>query len=259
MWRGMYLYSVVDAREAAKSSNYSCFGTVIYVPSQPVIDFGQSQWPSPYDKSKVCPRILLITTWTDGKFGFVGGGRNKKKDTCPLDTMNREFAEEMGTPMMFTDENFCFASSVNGKMTFVYAIITHDESVLSNLLSSFYATPREAYLNEVMSAMAYPLWIEGPDDVSKACWDNNVWGLPRHLVAQGGMFSPTLGNSNLPREHFLLLLHSTGIVSTALMNRLFDLSLSVTFVDSRPLESFESFLTKTQTKGDDEAVASKQI
>ena len=64
------------SRSGAPKLRYTSYGTVIYVPPPNAeaeeivkIDFGQEEADG---KKHVCPRVLLISTWADGKFGFAG-------------------------------------------------------------------------------------------------------------------------------------------------------------------------------------------
>lgn len=62
---------------------------------------------------------------------------------------------------------------------------------------------------------------------------------------QGGFLTPTLGNTNVPRAHFLLLLLELDIVSHTLMERVFDLCAHFEGQsDNRPIGggSYEEFL-----------------
>ena len=94
-----YIKSLDEALKAvtdcgAQKSKFLSYGTVIYVPvttsdgtsgevQQPKkmklesnasfkIDFGSS---IASEKKKLCPRIILLSTWADAKFGFAGAGR----------------------------------------------------------------------------------------------------------------------------------------------------------------------------------------
>lgn len=90
-----YVRKLEEAFEIIENSRasqirYSSYGTVIYVPATTsnevvpnehekkdssnllesnAIDFGTGVAS---DKKNLCPRVLLITTWSDAKFGFVG-------------------------------------------------------------------------------------------------------------------------------------------------------------------------------------------
>jgi hypothetical protein len=73
----------------AKNPKFKCYGTVIYEPDAAlkVVDFGKEVWPSPYEKKKVCPRMLLVANWTDARFSLVGG--EAEKNETPLAALNR--------------------------------------------------------------------------------------------------------------------------------------------------------------------------
>lgn len=126
-----------------------------------------------------------MSTWTDGKFGMPGGGVKKGENV--ITALNREFSEEIGSDVTFTEEDFCFAQ-VHQTATYVFCRVTADLDFFENILRSFHNMERKAYVDEIMGVLAYPVWIEGPANVQDVCWQNNVWGLPRHLCAQGGMY-----------------------------------------------------------------------
>ena len=58
---------------------HKAYGTVVYQPTKDisVVDFGKERWPPPFQKQKVCSRILLIANWTDARFAMVGGEANQ--------------------------------------------------------------------------------------------------------------------------------------------------------------------------------------
>jgi 8-oxo-dGTP pyrophosphatase MutT (NUDIX family) len=161
------------------------YGTLVYLPEDSLVDFGQSAWPSPFNKQIVCPRAVLVSTWTDGKFGMPGGGL--KKGESELDGLNREFNEEIGFDVHFTDSDFCF-SFMDKKLVFVFCKVTRDRDLFERVLKSFTDGSRESYVNEIIGVVGYPIWVEGPEQVEDVSWSNNVWGFPRHLCAQGGMY-----------------------------------------------------------------------
>lgn len=245
MNKGKYSYAYTDFRDASIGTTFFSYGTVIFKPKDAVTDFGASSWPQVHDKQLVCYRIILVSTWTDGKPGFVGGKSKAKLNESPIDTINREFREETGSEILFNDEDFCFAYQTenNSTPTFLFAKFTDDLDYFNSILTGFYVNNRSAYVNEVLSLMGYPIWIEGPPHVSEVSWSNNVWGLPRHLTCQGGMFTPTLGGSSIPREHFLAILHLTGILDEELVRRVFHLASATSFLEARPLPAVEDFLS----------------
>jgi ADP-dependent phosphofructokinase/glucokinase len=73
---------ILENSRASKIRLFS-YGTVIYIPPSAThkddpsvsstetnsIDFGTS---CASDKKSRCPRVLLVSTWSDAKFGFVG-------------------------------------------------------------------------------------------------------------------------------------------------------------------------------------------
>lgn len=224
-----------------------CYGTVIFVPPVPVIDFGESKYPSVYQKNRVCPRVLVISTWTDAKYGLPGGGVNREEGI--IDAMNREFLEEIGKEANFITEDFLYSYEAGNRITYHFVKKTDDLELFQSFLSSFHTQEREAYVNEVIGIAGYPVWIEGPLNSAEYSWNNNVWGFPRHLCFQGGTFTPTLNSSNLPRESIIILLLLSGVISIDLMRRVFDLSSLLckhatpeTYLS--PLETFDEFLAR---------------
>lgn len=212
----------------------------------------------------MCPRVVLVSTWTDGKFGMPGGGL--RKDEMDVNGLNREFQEEVGSDIEFNDDDFCF-SCTSKIVAFVYCKITRNVAFFENVLKSFPDQSRDAYVNEIIGAVGYPIWIEGPEKVEDISWSNNVWGFPRHLCAQGGMyvcelhlslnfsspllystlhvlrFTPTLGNTHTPRDHLIIILLLKEIVPFELMRRVFVLAAS--FDSPCPLGDFDAFLIRT--------------
>ena len=80
------MHSFTNSKDAArnliakdKKLKETVYGTIVYVPPQPIVDFGKETWPAIHEKQKVCPRILLVANWTDGRFFLVGGGVDKNE------------------------------------------------------------------------------------------------------------------------------------------------------------------------------------
>jgi 8-oxo-dGTP pyrophosphatase MutT (NUDIX family) len=235
-------YEKATEFQSSKQLKGSAYCTVVYLPppSQLEIDFKVEPWPPVHDKQQVCPRILLVSTWTDAKFGFPGGGI--KRSESPVDAIRREFAEELGSEIDFSESDFVFAD-IGDRVSYMFARVTSDEAYFNSLLVNFHTTVRKAYVNEIIAVAGYPIWLEGPSTVDEVCWETNVWGIARHLTAKGGFLTPTLGNTNIPRKHFLLLLLELRIVSRDLMARIFELCNHFNGEsDNRPMESFASFL-----------------
>lgn len=249
-----YIYSLLAASEIQQTDNlkHSSYGTVVFLPQPFTVDFGVAPWPPVHLKKDVSPRVLLISTWTDNKFGFVGGNQKKGENSC--ETINREFAEETGSAVIFDESDFCF-SFKSERMTYVFAKVTSDEDYFNSLLINFHSVPRPAYVNEVISIAGYPIWQEGPKTLEEVSWKKNIWGLARHLCSQGGCFTPTLGNTNIPREHFILLLLKLAIVPMEEMKHIFDLASHFTTEadpNARPLPPFEDFLRTVGLSAGDE-------
>ena len=76
---------VADSR--ASKVRYLSYGTVIFVPEakddtrfgDSNIDYGTAEATN---KKNSCPRVLLMTTWADAKFGFVGSLRIESVQLC---------------------------------------------------------------------------------------------------------------------------------------------------------------------------------
>lgn len=68
-----YLSQFSQAEEVSKSiRKKSVYGLILYIPSNFIIDFGIAQWPPKHLKKEVCPLALLVSSWSDARFGFVG-------------------------------------------------------------------------------------------------------------------------------------------------------------------------------------------
>lgn len=68
----MALFSTFAAASAAvEGRKIVSYGTLILMPTDyatMVVDFGSAAWPPQHDKAKVCPRVLLVSTWTDNRW-----------------------------------------------------------------------------------------------------------------------------------------------------------------------------------------------
>ena len=225
-------YATIDSIDVF-CRKHNSYGTIIFLPPEAVIDFGEETWPQPDNiKKSKCPRVLMVSTWMDNKFGLVGGA--KEADESPVQTMNREFYEEMGTCVEFKNDDHIF-SSVNGnRATHVYAKVTRDLEFFNSLMCNFYRDDRNAYLDEVLSVVALPIWIEGPSVESIA--DDNVWGLPRFLMSNGAVGCFSSGRfkdvQDTTREEFLLLLLATGVITPDAMSRIARLTQAKVFTHS---------------------------
>jgi len=240
-----YVTSEREAEELSQSKNQSkkanVYGTVIFVPGEPVIDMGCAEWPSKYDKQKVCPRVLLVSTWTDGRWGFVGGGV-KTADPSPLHALNREFSEETGydAKQVFEASDYAFSHvKGDGTTTHVFCHVTRDLLFFQSILAAFHTNfQRPAYSNEIIGICGLPLWLEGPQggetvDMGK----NGCWGLPRMLAGVGGAITqgpfPRM-QSNLAREQLLLVLLKCSLLTEDLLDRVVELSRSFTLGPALP-------------------------
>ena len=169
----------------------SCYATIIYNPAHKVIDFGIPTWPPTLLKKEVSARVLLVSTWTDGRWGLIGGGC--RKDESPVQAICREFEEETGYRYAFSESNFQFGHITEKRATFTFCAISHDLSFFNSILAGFYSIDRRAYPDEVLAICGYPIWVEGPSSISEVSWDCNIFGFARHLVSNGGFMTPTLG------------------------------------------------------------------
>jgi 8-oxo-dGTP pyrophosphatase MutT (NUDIX family) len=186
-------WSYADALHRQREANIkiTCYSTIIYTPPNPMVNFGIPTWPPTLLKKDVSPRVLLVSTWTDNRWGFIGGGA--KKNESPLQAVNREFSEETGTAFNFEESDFVFCDIGEKNAVFMFCNVTTDLSFFNSLLAGFYTTERRAYPDEVLAICGYPVWVEGPASVSEVCWEKQVHGLPRHLVSCGGFMTPTMG------------------------------------------------------------------
>ncbi|KAJ1386226.1 hypothetical protein B484DRAFT_425961 [Ochromonadaceae sp. CCMP2298] len=89
---------------AARPPKQCSYASLVYMPPTPLVDFGKEVWPSPHKKKDVCPRLLLISNWTDNRFSLIGGNHEAGEDS--LAALSREFLEEMGTEVAFTQEDY---------------------------------------------------------------------------------------------------------------------------------------------------------
>ena len=79
----------------------------------------------------------------DDRLCYIKGG-GKEGDESPVETMNREFAEEIGTSLVFTEEkDFCFCyMEVNPggiNMTSIFCQKTSDLRQFTAILSNFHS------------------------------------------------------------------------------------------------------------------------
>ena len=192
-----YIKSLDEALKAVTDSGslkhkFLSYGTVIYIPvtdldcnsgdgqqhkktrlesdTSYTIDFGGS---IASEKKKLCPRILMLSTWADAKFGFAGAGLARQCPSCfrwkaycrtlmiyhvshlnkgggrdgmdetIVETMNREFKEETGTALAFTEEHHCFSFveyiGPNVILTSMFCLMTSDLALFSGILSNFHS------------------------------------------------------------------------------------------------------------------------
>ena len=99
-----------------------------------------------------------------------------------MEAVRREFAEELGSDVDFSERDFVFAD-IRERISYIFARVTHDEAYFNDLLVRFHTTERKAYVNEVIAVAG----LEGPSSASEVCWESNVWGIARHLTAQVGL------------------------------------------------------------------------
>jgi ADP-ribose pyrophosphatase YjhB (NUDIX family) len=231
-----YASSLEEAATLAASTGkpkltQNVYGTVLLIPASGAykIDFGLAKWPPADIKKEVCCRVLLVSTWTDNRWGFAGGGVAYGED--PLDAMNREFLEETGsTSTTFEKGDYCFSHvKPDGSSTHVFCKRTTDLAHFQSILTDFHSkSERTAYVDEVIGICGMPLWIEGPELCSQVdTGKNSVWGLPRLLVGNGGSFTQGIFlkvHTGLAREQFLLVLIKHKVLTEALLERIVELS-----------------------------------
>jgi hypothetical protein len=204
------------------------YGTVVYSPPEPTVDFGASQYPTPFVKKDVCPRVLLVSTWTDNRWGFIGGGCEGQETS--LEAMNREFREETGCEEVnFVDDDFCFGHfKPDGTLTTIFAKRINGLDLFQSILVSFHSKHnRKAYVDEVMAIAGMPIWVEGSSDGVVDMGKNGCWGLPRMLANHGGCMSQGTFlkvASGLPREQLLLVLLKLQVISLDILDRIAALS-----------------------------------
>lgn len=145
--------------------------------------------------------------------------------------MNREFFEETGSEGQFSDRDFLFCYATfdptrnKSRVSHIYAKICCNYREFNDILVNFHMRhTREAYINEVLGLIGYPVWIEGPENMADVSWSNNIWGLPRHWSGNDGFLSSTLANSSTVLEQFILILVCKKILDVKILKRVFALS-----------------------------------
>lgn len=241
------------------------YGTVLYVPPvNSVVDFGVCAYPTAWAKKEVCPRVLLVSTWTDGRWGFVGGGVNDGESA--VEALNREMKEETGfssedpAVSVFSDADYCFSYvKKDGTPVHLFAKVSNDLDYFQSILVGFHANhSRPSYCDEVIGICGMPLWVEGPEDAALVDMGRNgCWGLPRMLVGQGGALTqgPFLKMQiSLAREQLLAVLLKKGVITYEVYDRVFELSKA--FTTGPALQSREELLA---TPGLRDALGSEEI
>eukprot|EP00596_Hydrurales_sp_CCMP1899_P007453 CAMPEP_0119049706 /NCGR_PEP_ID=MMETSP1177-20130426/65980_1 /TAXON_ID=2985 /ORGANISM="Ochromonas sp, Strain CCMP1899" /LENGTH=183 /DNA_ID=CAMNT_0007027249 /DNA_START=212 /DNA_END=763 /DNA_ORIENTATION=+ len=143
--------------------------------------------------------------------------------------MNREFLEEVGTAVTYTNEDHCFSYLDTSKpnqhvLTSVFCKHTSDVNLFNSILAAFHTLDRKAYVDEVLGVVGLPLFLEGPENPADYNgWSVNIYGLPKYLTWQGGIFSRPNAMTSPARDHFLLVLLKSRVISVVLMTRIFDL------------------------------------
>lgn len=217
------------------------YGTVVYLPSSPLIDFGPSTWPPVHIKKLVCPRVLMCQAWVDGRLTFVGG--KSEKNESPVACLNREFHEETGSKVIFSEDERIFSRFGDGQTShFFLKIFSIHEEFIELLINFHRQHLREAYVDEVFGLVGLPIWVEGPDNPLAASGNKDIWGLPRFLTPNGGgLMSLTLGNDFKVREQLLIILLKLKLVDENLMRKVFTLANSLTS-NPVPLPTYEDFM-----------------
>lgn len=144
-------------------------------------------------------------------------GKKKRKETY-VEIMNREFTEEIGVSMGFDENDYLFSTvGKDNRVNHVFCRIIRDEQKFIDVLIQFHSnSSRGAYVDEIVGACGFPIWIEAPADPKtvKVWGDNTAWGLPRFLSAYAFR----------ERDIFLVLLLASEAVNSSLMQRVFDIT-----------------------------------
>ena len=167
--------------------------------------------------------------------------------------MNREFLEEVGVSVSFTQSDYLFTNLYRGRSNHIYAKVTHDHSFFQSLFFAFHSEQREAYIDEVFSITGLPLWFESPnvtaEDMDTPADAMKIWGLPRLLAGNGcvGCFSSGIlpDPADNVREQFLLVLLCTKTLSPGLVRKVISLTGHVAFTHSVSIKPWTD-LIKTE-------------
>lgn len=220
-----YVTNYDEAREIETPGRTTVYGTVVYQPHGFQVDRGPQSWPRA-KLASTSARMLLISTWTDCRWGFIGGGMKPDRDASPLDTLHREIQEELGQGIQFTDDEYCFSyyPVPNGNLCHLFCKVISDSNEFQNLLQAFEQQhKRETYVNEVMAITGMPLYYhhqaekhEERGAIASTIEVANVHGLPRYLSS----LSPTWNFSYIVQEHFMCLLLHIRIVTVPMLENI---------------------------------------
>jgi len=179
--------------------------------------------------------------WVDGRLGFVGG--KCRRDETAVDSLNREFLEESGTAIIFTNADFIFARHDGDKISHFFVKLLENQEDFIEILVNFHRQwERKAYVEEIFGLVGVPIWIEAPDVVNAG----DVWGLPRFLSSHdGGAMTPTLACNYCVREQLLMLLMKLKLIDNSLMRRIILHANSLDKLHAAQLPSFEEFMSIT--------------
>ena len=87
----------------------TAYGALLYTPPACTgVDMGVAPRDWRTYRATRAPRVLLVSTWADARWGFPGGGFRPTE--TPAEALSREFKEETGAAIAFSDSDFAFAS-----------------------------------------------------------------------------------------------------------------------------------------------------
>ena len=215
-----------------------------------------------YRKTRA-PRVLLVATWADARWGFPGGGI-KPKET-PAEALTREFLEETGAEEVFLDADFMFAQGTIAaappppaaegvcggsaplgaaagmqthplsSLTYFFCKTTSDLAQFEAALGAFSAA--KGRTNEIYATCGMPLCYESPAPSETSTKPSS--DLPKNLAFEGGAFVSSHGG--VVRENLLLALLCIGVLDEPALGRLLDLASRNTQY-GQPLPSASAFL-----------------
>jgi len=199
------------------------YGTVIYIPEDASVDFGSEKDRTVcFDKSVSSPRVLLVSTWVDGLWGFAGG-KMEPDDETPVQTMNREFIEETGCDTIeFTDDHLAWIrlSGDTNYPSYFYIFKTANKKEFEQVVGAFEGRRPKGYVDEIFAVAGLPIWFEGPSNLDLLQWGDGIHGLPKIIQAM----TPGISGSKVATDTLVLCLLYTGIMTMEQMKRVDDMA-----------------------------------